>query len=177
MAGTVARSHSTMRAWRARDMPPVSASGGIEYDWPSGLETRGLRVEANDQKVSGDLRLAGGLLVLKNLRWQDGETAIAEGSASLPVPEDFSKWRQTLAHDSRPLGLSVESKVLSLGLLKDWLPAAAKLDPRATGMVAHQACGHVCGPGGGCRDRGAESAVAGKTRASTGGRETHADRA
>ena len=128
------------------EVPPVLAQGGVDYDWPSGFTTRDLRIQTKNQVVSADAQLSEGWLALSNLRWQDGKTAMAGGSAKLPVPEDFSKWRETLANDKRPLELAVESEVLSLALLKDWLPAAAKLDPRSTGKLRVNIAGTYAAP-------------------------------
>jgi hypothetical protein len=132
--------------WKRESMPPLAASGEIAYDWPGGFVTKDLRLQANDQSVSLDARLADGYLDLANLSWQANKTAVAGGSARLPVPEDFAKWRDTLARDARPLEVSIESKVLSLALLKDWVPAAEKLDPRSTGRVSLKISGSYAKP-------------------------------
>lgn len=128
------------------DVPPVNAIGDIDYDWPAGFSARGLRVQAKDQTVSLDAKLADGMLEMSNLAWRDRQTEMAGGSAKLPVPEDFSKWREMLANDKRPVELSIDSKVLSLALLKDWLPAAAKLDPRSTGRLLAKVSGTYADP-------------------------------
>ena len=107
----------------------------MKYDWPAGFETQGLRVQMNEQTVALEAALAGGLLELRNFTWADGKTELASGTASLPVPQDFSKWRETLAKDARPLAADIHSRVLSLGLLKQWVPALEKLDPRSTGQL------------------------------------------
>jgi hypothetical protein len=132
--------------WSRADVPPVTAEGGLDYDWPGGLVAKDLRIQANDQTISADAALAAGMLELKNLRWQDRGNEIAGGSASVPVPEDFAKWRETLARDTRPVEVSIESKVLSLALLKDWLPAAAKLDARSTGRLQLKVAGSYASP-------------------------------
>ncbi len=121
--------------WTREAMAPVTAIGGIRYDWPAGFETRGLRLQTNDQTVALDAALADGLLELRHFLWSVGKEELAEGTASLPVPADFSKWRDTLANDPRPVAVSIHSRVLSLGLLKPWLPALEKLDPRSTGQL------------------------------------------
>jgi len=128
------------------NMPPVNASGEIHYDWPDGFLTRNLKVVSKDQFLTLDARLADGLLDLSNLSWNDGITGIASGSVKLPVPEDFSKWREMLVHDKRPLAVAIDSQVLSLGLLKDWLPAAAKLDAKSTGHLKVMVSGTYAAP-------------------------------
>ena len=132
--------------WQRAGGPPVTADGGIDYTWPGDFTTTNLRLQANHQTIAGDAKLTDGLLELANLRWLDGTTEIAGGSASLPVPEDFSKWRDTLARDRRPLAIALESKVLSLAMLKDWLPAAGLLDPRSTGQIHLQVSGTYAEP-------------------------------
>jgi hypothetical protein len=121
--------------WLRAGQPPVTASGSIDYAWPGAVSTHSLRLQANRQTVTGDAKLAAGLLEITDLRWHDGTTEIAGGSASVPVPEDWSKWRDTLARDTRPVAVALESKDLSLALLHDWWPAAAQFDPRATGHL------------------------------------------
>ena len=121
--------------WTREAVPPVTAIGGVKYDWPGKFETQGLRVQVNDQTVALQAVLADGLLELRDFLWSDGKTELASGSASLPVPADFSKWRDTLANDSRPLSVALNSRVLPLGLLKPWVPALEKLDPRSTGRL------------------------------------------
>ncbi len=125
----------TQASWTREAAPPVTAIGGVKYDWPAGFETQGLRVQMNEQTVALDAALAGGLLELRDFLWSDGKTELATGTASLPVPADFSKWRDTLANDARPLSVSINSRVLSLALLKPWVPALEKLDPRSTGLL------------------------------------------
>jgi len=90
--------------------------------------------------------LADATLKVQRFLWLDGETEMAEGTASLPLPEDFSKWRDTLAKDTRPAAFALESRVLSLALLKPWLPIAEKIDPRATGQVRVKLTGTYADP-------------------------------
>ncbi len=121
--------------WTRETAPPVTVIGEVKYDWPTGFETKGLRVRMNEQTVALDAALAGGLLELRDFLWSDGKTELASGTASLPVPADFSKWRDTLANDARPASVSINSRVLSLALLKPWVPALEKLDARSTGQL------------------------------------------
>ena len=71
---------------------------------------------------------------------------LAEGSASLPVPADLAKWRETLAGETRAVQVSLRSRVLSLALLKPWLPALEKLDPRSTGQLGIEVTGTYSKP-------------------------------
>ena len=132
--------------WSREAMVPVTAIGGIRYDWPAGFETNGLRLQMDKQTVAIEAALADNLLELRHFLWSDGNEAIAEGSASLPVPGDFSKWRDTLAKDARPVAVSITSRVLPLGLLKEWLPAMEQLDSRSTGQLDVQVSGTYSEP-------------------------------
>jgi hypothetical protein len=115
--------------------PPIKATGGITYQWPGSVSVKELRLLSNDQIVSTDAELAGGFLSLTKLRWQHRDAEIASGTARLPLPEDFSKWRAMLTDDARAMNLALVSEKLPLALLKDWLPAAGKLDPRSIGRL------------------------------------------
>lgn len=136
----------TKATWSREAMVPVSATGGIHYDWPGSFETQDLRVRMNDQSVALEAALANGMLELRRFLWTDGAVELATGTASLPVPADFAKWRDTLAKDTRSLALAIDSRVLSLGLLKQWVPALEKLDPRSTGQLAIQISGTYAEP-------------------------------
>ncbi len=133
-------------AWTREELAPVTAIGTLRYDWPAGFETQGLRLQLNDQTVALDAALADGLLELRRFLWSHGNEELAEGTASLPIPEDFSKWRDTLANDARPVAVSINSRVLSLGLLKQWVPALGKLDPRSTGQLQFNVAGTWSAP-------------------------------
>jgi hypothetical protein len=126
--------------------PPIQARGDVSYDWPAGLLTKNLTIQTADQTVAVDVRLADGQLELSKFLWLQDGREIAKGSAVLPAPADFTKWRETLAHDTRPLMVDVESGVLPLELLKDWLPAASRMDPRSTGRVSLKVSGTYAEP-------------------------------
>lgn len=125
----------TQATFSQEGMGPITGIGGVKYDWPGAFETQGLRVQMGDQTVALEAALADGILELKHFLWSDGKEELAEGSASLPVPVDFSKWKETLANDTRPVSIAIHSRVLSLGVLKPWLPALEKLDPKSTGQL------------------------------------------
>ncbi len=136
----------TQATWSREDAAPITAIGGVVYDWPAGFDTKGLRVQMQNQTVALEAGLANGLLELRHFLWSDGKEELAEGTASLPVPADFSKWRDTLARDARPVDVSINSRVLSLGLLKQWVPALEKLDPRSTGQLGIKVTGTYSEP-------------------------------
>ncbi len=132
--------------WTRADAAPITGIGGATYDWPARFETRGLRLQINEQTIALEAALANGLLELRKFVWSDGKNELAEGTASLPMPEDFSKWRETVAKDTRPVTVSINSRVLSLGLLKDWLPALEQLDPSSSGQVQMNVSGNYSEP-------------------------------
>lgn len=121
--------------WSRENAAPITAIGGLKYEWPGRVETQGLRIQMNEQTVALEAALSGGLLELRQFLWSDGTNELASGTGTLPVPEDFSKWRDTIANDARPVNVSINSRVLSLGQLKPWFPALENLDPRSTGQV------------------------------------------
>lgn len=122
--------------WARETAETITAIGSAAYEWPGRVDLRGMRVKMGEQTVAFEAGLANNLVELRNLVWTHGTQELATGTASLPVPEDFSKWRDTLAKDARPLDVSIDSKVLSLGLLKQWAPALEQLDPKSTGQLA-----------------------------------------
>ena len=130
--GDLALSQAT---WSQENADPITAIGGVKYEWPGRVETQGLRIQVNEQTVALEAALSEGMLELRQFLWSDGKNELASGTATLPVPEDFSKWRDTIAKGARPVNISINSRVLSLGLLKPWLPALENLDPRSTGQV------------------------------------------
>ena len=130
--GDLALSQAT---WSRENADPITAIGGLKYEWPGRVETQGLRIQMKEQTVALEAALSGGVLELRQFLWSDGTNELASGTAILPVPEDFSKWRDTIANDARPVNVSINSRVLSLGLLKPWFPALENLDPRSTGQV------------------------------------------
>lgn len=125
----------TQATWTREAVSPITGIGGIVYNWPGSFETKGVRLQTHNQTVALEAALAHGLLELRHFLWMDGKEEIADGTASLPVPEDFSKWREMLATDGRAVDIAIHSRVLSLGLLKEWLPAAEKIDPKSTGQL------------------------------------------
>ncbi len=117
------------------DAEPITAIGGLKYDWPSGFDTDGLRLRMAEQSVALEAGLSNDLLELRKFVWTDGEQELAEGTAKLPMPEDFSKWREMLAKDTRPVAVDINSRLLTMGMLKQWVPALGQLDPAATAQL------------------------------------------
>ncbi len=126
----------TQANWSRVGAETVTAIGGARYDWPGSFETKGLRVQAGEQVISVDAALSQGMLDLRRFLWSRGTEELAEGSASLPVPEDFTKWREMIVKDERPVSVYINSRVLSLANLKPWVKGLDRLDPRSTGQLS-----------------------------------------
>ncbi len=141
--GELALSQAT---WAQEGVPPITAVGSVEYAWPESFETKGLRLGVDEQSVALEMALADGMLELRHFLWSHGADEMAEGTASLPVPGDFAKWRETLAEDTRPLAVSIQSRVLPMELLKQWLPALEQLDPKSTAQVEIEISGNYATP-------------------------------
>lgn len=133
-------------SWSRENAPIITAVGAVSYDWPTRADAKNLRIQSQNQTVALEAGLANGLVELKSFSWKDGDQEIASGTASLPIPTDFSKWKDMLAHDARPVDISIHTQVLSLGLLKPWLPAAEQLDARSTAQVRIQVAGSYADP-------------------------------
>ncbi len=132
--------------WLQPDRPPVDADGGVTYEWPGKVDVTGLRVHTQEQTLLVDGGLADGMLELKRFTWSDGGLDMAGGTAVVPVPEDFTQWREMLAEDERTIDVALESKVLPLERLKAWVPAAARFDPASTGFVKVRIAGTYAAP-------------------------------
>ncbi len=116
--------------------PPVSATAdAITYDWPGTVDLDGLVVETQGQVVKLEAKLAEQLLDLEKFSWLEGETELAEGYGKLPVPEDFSKFKEFLGENTEPIDLKIETKTLPLSKLRPWVPALEQIDGDATGKV------------------------------------------
>ena len=136
----------TKGEWAGEAAPLISGIGAVSYEWPGTVEASGVRVQMNEQVVAMEAELLDETLVLKRFAWTDGDKQIAEGTANLPMPKDFSKWREMLSRDTRSLNVSIRSEILSLGLIKEWVPAAEKLDPRSTGQLNFSLKGTYAAP-------------------------------
>lgn len=124
----------------------IDAAASAEYEWPGRAKLDGLRITSGSQVVATDVLLADGWVELTELDWKDGENPMAFGTVKLPVPGDFSKWRDTLANDDRPLAADLRTEVLALRKLSDWVPVAGKINPGATGQVLVEVSGTYAEP-------------------------------
>ena len=125
---------------------PISAKGSAAYDWPGEASVDGLIVETEGQEITLDAQLADNELLLESFLWKEGETELASGTGKLPVPEDFSKFKEFLADDSRPLDLTITSEKIPLSRLKPWVQGIEKIDPKATGKIDLKISGSLAAP-------------------------------
>ncbi|MEO0016860.1 MAG: hypothetical protein RLZZ522_143, partial [Verrucomicrobiota bacterium] len=132
--------------WEQPEKSPLIASGEIGYRWPGSVTVTDLKAATEKQTLTLAATLADDTLTLSRFLWLNDDAEMAEGSASIPVPKDFSQWRDTLAHDTRPVAVTLESRVLSLSLLEPWLPAAAKPDSKSTGKIHLKVAGSCADP-------------------------------
>lgn len=127
--------------------PPVSVAGQkIIYNWPGVAEIDGLVVGTQGQTVKLDAMLKERVLDLESFLWMEGEEELASGTGKLPVPEDFSKWKEFLENDTRPLDLAIKSETLPLAKLRPWVKGLEQIDPKATGKVDLKIAGSLAEP-------------------------------
>jgi autotransporter translocation and assembly factor TamB len=62
------------------------------------------------------------------------------------VPEDFSKFDEFVANDSRPLNLEIESETLPLSLLRPWVKGLEQVGDKATGQMKLSVSGSLAEP-------------------------------
>jgi len=125
---------------------PVSASTSISYDWPGSAEIDGLVVETEGQKIMLDVALNDNLLELEHFLWSEGEKQLAKGRGKLPVAEDFSKFKEFIANDTRPLDFEIISETLPLSTLRPWLKGLDQIGDEAKGKVAVKIGGSLAAP-------------------------------
>jgi hypothetical protein len=127
--------------------PPFSAKAArITYNWPEKVEVSGFVLETQGQIMKLDARLAESLLVLEKFVWLDGDRELAKGHGTLPVPEDFSRFDEFLANDTRPLAFTLDSETLPLAKLRPWLNALEQIDDKATGKIGVNIAGSLAAP-------------------------------
>ena len=140
------RNFSGTWEWADEGKAPITASGALKYDWPQSVEADGLTVETEGQRVKLDAELAGNELTLEGFTWLDGEEELAKGKGKLPVPEDFSKWKEFLGKDARPLDLTISTETLPLTKLRPWVKGLDQIDDKATGKVDLKIAGSLAEP-------------------------------
>jgi len=134
--------------WAQAEVLAAGGRGGIRYS-PGRIHLDALELVIDDQTVVLEAELADGILEVSRFDWTVDGSEIASGSATLPAPAEWTSadaWRETLASDERPIGLTVETAELSLGLLERWLPGVDRLDPESTGQLELAVSGTYADP-------------------------------
>lgn len=125
---------------------PLEASGDLRYNWPQGVESAEFRLSMGEQTLGLRASVQQRLLTVRDWAWSRQGQELAQGTASLPMPADLREWRALLDDDQRPIHLSIQSQEPSLGQLKEWIPALARLDERSTGKLQVKLAGTYAKP-------------------------------
>jgi len=122
--------------WRQDGQPDLALKGHAGYAHPGRVTIHDLHVSRAGQAIRARMDLGNHLLNINQFVWTDADdTELAEMRGSLPVPRDFSKWREFLSADTRPLDLTLRTRVLGFDKIATWLPALDAVDPRTTGEL------------------------------------------
>lgn len=126
---------------------PISAKGdSISYDWPGEVAVEGLEISTQGQTVNLDGKLADQRLELGRFEWREGGDLLAEGSGTMPMPQDFSDLEGFLESNDQPIDMEIKSQTLPLEKLKPWVPGLEKIGPGATGKVDLKLGGSLADP-------------------------------
>ncbi len=125
----------TQASWSHTERETIEATGRIDFQWPGEVKITGLRATSGDQEIALDGVLADGSLHIPRLTFRENDVHLLDGSLRLPVPADFSRWKETIARDTRPIQVNIESQVLPLQNLRHWFPHLAQFAPSSTGRL------------------------------------------
>jgi len=123
--------------------PLIQIVGGANYTWPESLELESLKVESGDQAFIARALLSDQTLKVSELRWAEGETSLATGTAEIPLPDNPADWKALMKLD-RPITVDLNTPDLPLTKLHRFLPdtvrfpegSTAKLEIDLTGTPA-----------------------------------------
>ncbi|MFU8892583.1 MAG: translocation/assembly module TamB domain-containing protein [Luteolibacter sp.] len=133
--------------WVRTDHPDLNVLADVSYRWPGRLLIRDLQALRGGQSIHADLGLADGKLAIDLLRWTDaGGDELASARGSLPVPDDFSAWREFLAGDSQPLDLTIRTRKLTFEKLATWVPALKVVASDTTAELELVLTGNLAAP-------------------------------
>jgi len=131
--------------WKQARGGPAQVTGAIDYAWPKKVAIDGLTATQGAQKIACDALLENQLLVLKNLRWNDGNDIILEGTASVPVAEQPGDVK-VLLKQTRPLAIDIESRELALSRLHPFLAETIRFPDKARGKLMLHVSGTPAAP-------------------------------
>ncbi len=131
--------------WKQARGGPAQVTGAIDYDWPKKVTIDGLTATQGTQKIACDALLEDQLLVLKNLRWNDGDDVLLEGTASVPVTDNPVDYKGLLKQ-TRPLAIDIESRELALTRLHPFLAENIRFPDKARGKLVLHVSGTPAAP-------------------------------
>ncbi len=131
--------------WKQARGGPVQVTGAIDYAWPKRVAIDGLTATQGTQKIACDALLENQLLLLKNLRWNDGDDVLLEGTASVPVTDNPADYKGLLKQ-TRPLAIDIESRELALTRLHPFLPETVRFPDKARGKLVLHVSGTPAAP-------------------------------
>jgi len=137
----------TSGVWSQSEQPDMIVSANVSYALPGRIAVRDLKAVRDGQKINAVLAMADGLLGIEELRWTDADdTEMAVAHGSLPVPADFSEWREFLTNDTRALDLTLRTRKLGFDKLATWVPALAAVDVQTTAELEILLSGNLGAP-------------------------------
>lgn len=136
----------THGSWTRQESQAIQAAGRIDFQWPGSVKITGLRATSGDQQITLDGVLADGSLDIPTFAFREKDVTLLDGSLRLPVPADFSDWKETISRDKRPIQVNLQSQVIPLRNLRHWLPRLAEFAPSSTGRLKVQASGTYAKP-------------------------------
>lgn len=124
---------------------PAQVTGAIDYEWPKRVAIDGITATQGTQKIACDALLENKVLVLKNLRLNDGDDVLLEGTASVPVTEQPGDVK-SLLKQTRPLAIDIESRELALSRLHPFLEENVRFPDQARGKLLLHVSGTPASP-------------------------------
>ncbi len=125
---------------------PIELEGELIYDWPEMVQVNGLVARTMGQQIKLDAALQDQELRLDTLEWTKGDKVWLEGTGTMPVPEDFSNWREFLETDERPLNLDIKSQKIPVSEMAEWIPSLSSFSPGMTAEVDLNVTGSLAKP-------------------------------
>lgn len=114
--------------------PLIRAVGDARYEWPKFLELESLEVGSGDQRFSAKALLQERTLSVEELRWSEGDTVLANGTAKIPLAENPADWRQILKQ-TRPIQLELSTPELAFTRLHPFLPESVRFPAASKGSM------------------------------------------
>ena len=114
--------------------PLIEVVGKATYTWPESLELETLMLETGDQTFVAKAELANQTLNVEELLWKEGETALASGTAEIPLPENPADWKALLKLE-RPIKVDLDTPDLALTTFHRFLPETVRFPDDSRGSL------------------------------------------